>query len=97
MTVVVIGADYLGAIEKKLRELGITEIAHITGRCPGEIKKISIPKTAAFVLVFTDYVNHNIAKVVKNQAKAQDVPLVYAKRSWCAVEQKLAGLSLRAS
>ncbi|WP_371379554.1 DUF2325 domain-containing protein [Sporomusa aerivorans] len=94
MTALVIGADYLGAIEQKMRARGITEIAHIKGRNPGEIKKVNIPKAAAFVLVFTDYVNHNIAKVVKDHAKARSVPLVYAKRSWSAVEHKLAGLGL---
>lgn len=94
MTALVIGADYLGAIEYKMREKGVTEIAHITGRNPGELKRMNIPKTTAFVLVFTDYVNHNMARTVKNHAKAQSVPLVYAKRSWCAVERKLAGIGL---
>lgn len=94
MTALVIGADYLGSIERKMRDMGVTEIAHLTGRNPGEAKKINIPKTVAFVLVFTDYVNHNIAKAVKSHAKAQSVPLVYAKRSWCAVESKLARLGL---
>jgi len=95
MTALVIGADYLGAIEQKMRNMGVTEIAHITGRNPGEVRKMNIPKTAAFVLVFTDYINHNMAKVVKSHAKAQSVPLVYTKRSWCAVERKLTGLGLR--
>lgn len=94
MTAMVIGADYLGAIEGKMRDMGITEIAHIKGRNPGDAKKFNIPKSAVFVLVFTDYINHNMAKVVKSHAKAQSIPLVYAKRSWCAVERKLAGLGL---
>jgi hypothetical protein len=94
MTALVIGADYLGAIEQKMRARGVTEIAHITGRNPGEIKKVNIPKTTGFVLVFTDYINHNMAKAVKDHAKARSVPLVYAKRSWSAVERKLAGLGL---
>lgn len=94
MTALVIGADYLGAIERKMRNMGVTEISHVSGRHPGEVKKMNIPKTAAFVLVFTDYVNHNIAKAVKNHAKAQSVPLVYAKRSWCFVETELTKLGL---
>lgn len=95
MTALVIGADYLGAIEQKMRNMGVTEIAHITGRNPGEVRKMNIPKAAAFVLVFTDYINHNMAKTVKSHAKAHSVPLIYAKRSWCAVERKLTGLGLR--
>lgn len=94
MTALVIGADYLGGIEQKMRDMGVTKIAHITGRNPGEVKKMNIPKSAAFVLVFTDYINHNLAKAVKSHAKAQSVPTVYAKRSWSAIEGKLAGLGL---
>ncbi|BBB93401.1 MAG TPA: DUF2325 domain-containing protein [Methylomusa anaerophila] len=97
MMVMVIGADYLGTIEEKLRELGVTEITHVDGRNPGKIKRLNIPKAAKFILVFTDYVNHNMAKVIKNQAKAQEIPLVYAKRSWCALEKKLAEFGFKAS
>lgn len=89
MSIVVIGADYLGIIEKNLYSLGVTKLTHIDGRRVSNQNKISIPKKTQFVLVLTDYVNHNTAKMVKEIAKAQDVPLVFAKRSWGAVEEKL--------
>lgn len=89
MSVVVIGADYLGSIEKNLYAAGVTELVHVSGRKPLDRNKRSLPKTTAFVLVLTDFVNHNTAKSVKDLAKAQSIPVVYAKRSWRSVEEKL--------
>ncbi|MDU2064321.1 MAG: DUF2325 domain-containing protein [Sporomusaceae bacterium] len=89
MSIVVVGADYLGSIEKRLQSLGVTEIVHISGRKAATKNKVSLPKSTAFVLVMTDYVNHRTAETVKNMAKSQDIPLVFSKRSWSAVEEKL--------
>jgi len=86
MSIVVIGADYLGTIEKNLYSLGVTELTHIDGRKISNQNKISIPKKTQFVLVLTDYLNHNTAKMVKNLAKMQSVPLIFSKRSWGSVE-----------
>ncbi|WP_371361672.1 hypothetical protein SRRS_30360 [Sporomusa rhizae] len=89
MSIVVIGGDYLGGIEKNLYSVGVTELIHISGRKALDRNKINLPKATAFVLVLTDYVNHCTAKSVKCVAKSRSVPLVYAKRSWSAVEEKL--------
>ena len=94
MSIVIIGADYLGGIEKNLYSLGVTELTHINGRKVANQNKINIPKKTDFVLLLTDYVNHNTAKIVKAIAKAQDVPLIYSKRSWGAVEEKLTSLGI---
>ena len=69
MSVVVIGGDYLGGIEKNLYSLGVTELVHISGRKALDKNKISLPKATAFVLVLTDYVNHGAAQNVKFLAK----------------------------
>ncbi|MBP2663224.1 MAG: hypothetical protein H6Q71_1172 [Firmicutes bacterium] len=89
MSVVVVGGDYLGSIEKNLYSMGVTELVHISGRKALDRNKMNVPKDTAFVLVLTDYVNHGTAKNVKLVAKAQAIPLVFAKRSWRAVEGKL--------
>jgi len=94
MSIVIIGADYLGGIEKNLYSAGVTELTHFDGRKGANHNKISIPKNTDFVLILTDYVNHNTAKVVKTIAKAQDIPLIYSKRSWGAVEEKLVSLGI---
>ncbi|MDR7867137.1 MAG: DUF2325 domain-containing protein [Sporomusaceae bacterium] len=89
MSVVIVGGDYLGGIEKNLYSMGVTELVHISGRKALERNKISLPKATAFVLVLTDYVNHGTAQNVKTVAKSRSIPVVFAKRSWCAVEEKL--------
>ncbi|MEG6585170.1 DUF2325 domain-containing protein [Dendrosporobacter sp. 1207_IL3150] len=89
MSIVIVGADYLGGIEKNLYAKGVKELIHITGRKAANRNKINIPKHTSFVLVLTDFVNHNTAKMIKTAAKTQEVPLVFAKRSWGAVEKQL--------
>ncbi|MBU2700305.1 hypothetical protein Ga0466249_001397 [Sporomusaceae bacterium BoRhaA] len=89
MSIVVVGADHLGGIEKNLYSLGVTEITHVSARKSLTRSKLKLPKATALVLVLTDYVNHGTAAHVKFVAKAQDIPLVYAKRSWSSVEEKL--------
>lgn len=89
MSVVVIGGDYLGGIEKNLYLAGVTELVHISGRKVQDKTRICLPKDTAFVLVLTDYVNHGMAKNVKAAAKAQAIPLIFAKRSWRHVEERL--------
>lgn len=89
MSVVVIGGDYLGGIEKNLYSMGVTELVHISGRKALDKNKITLPKATAFIVVLTDYVNHGTAQTVKCMAKSRSIPLVYAKRSWRAVEEKL--------
>lgn len=89
MSVVIVGGDTLGGIEKNLYAMGATELIHISGRKASN-RNINLPNTTAFVLVLTDFINHNTAKSVKNMAKSQSIPLVFAKRSWSSVEEKLA-------
>jgi len=94
MSIVVIGADYLGVIEKNLYLLGVTNLKHIDGRRVSNQNKISIPLKTAFILVLTDYINHNTAKMIKEVAKNQEVPLIFSKRSWGAVAEKITSLGL---
>lgn len=89
MSVVVIGGDYLGNIEKNLYSLGVTDLQHITGRKAVAKNKITVPRGTDFILLFTDYVNHRTADTVKQIAKSREIPVVYAKRSWRAIEEKL--------
>ena len=89
MSVVVVGGDYLGSIEKNLYSMGVTELLHISGRKAFGKNKMNVPKDTAFVLVLTDYVNHGTAQTVKYMAKSRSISLIYAKRSWREVEVKI--------
>jgi hypothetical protein len=87
-SLLIIGADHLGTIENKLAKLGFNHISHITGRKSQEVKK-SIPENIDLILVLTDYVNHNLSKVIKQQARELSLPIFFAKRSWSSIHKVL--------
>lgn len=89
MSVMIVGADHLNTISKNLKSMGISHIEHVTGRNGSDRKKFSIPLATQLIIVLVDYVNHNTAKNIKEEAKAKGVPLVFAKRSWCSIQNKL--------
>lgn len=80
MTVLVVGADRLGNISTKLQEEGAKEIIHWSGRQKSYLTK-TIPKKVDLVVLFWDFINHNLMANVKQQAKAAGIPVIFSKRS----------------
>jgi len=95
MSVMLIGADHLGNIGKKIQMMGFNSIDHVTGRNVNDRKKFKCPLSTALIVVFIDYINHATAKNIKVMAKSQGVPLIFANRSWSSLQDKLAEFSLR--
>ncbi|WP_100406095.1 DUF2325 domain-containing protein [Bacillus solitudinis] len=87
-SLMIVGADKLGSIPKKLEELGFHEIIHVTGRKTQMVKK-EIPTHVDVILILTDFINHNLTSVLKKKATEQDIPICYAKRSWCSIYQAI--------
>jgi hypothetical protein len=96
MEILIVGADKLGGIEKNLKLINKAKIVHVTGRNTADRKCCSLSPAIKLVLILTDFVNHNTAKVYKKQAKLSGIPLICAKRSWSSIERKLceAGLGI---
>nr|WP_256205478.1 DUF2325 domain-containing protein [Calditerricola satsumensis] len=69
MTVLVVGADRLGNIEAFFRKQGYREILHVSGRKASDTA-IHIPSHVHMVVVFTDFVNHNLARVIKPKPRS---------------------------
>jgi hypothetical protein len=92
-TLMVVGADHLGTISEKLLNIGFGEIHHIDGRKVNCVKK-GIPESIDIVFVLTDYVNHNLAKVIKQKAKEKDKPIYFVKRSWSSIYPIIEGLKI---
>lgn len=84
----IVGADHLGNITKKLKMHGFNNVMHISGRKVNMVKR-EIPEGIDAVFVITDFINHNLAKVIKQKAKEQSVPTYYVKRSWCSIMKVL--------
>lgn len=87
-SILVVGADHLGNMPEQLAHIGFDEVMHMSGRKCQMVRK-GIPEKVDAVLVLTDYINHNLTKVIKQQAKEQELPIYYAKRSWCSVQKAL--------
>ncbi|MGN7312631.1 DUF2325 domain-containing protein [Alkalicoccobacillus gibsonii] len=83
-SLMIVGADHLGSIPKKLEDMGFANILHISGRKTKMVKR-EIPADIDMILVLTDFINHNLTTVLKKKAMEQDVPICYAKRSWCSI------------
>ncbi len=89
MSIVIVGGDHLGGIKNKLMELGATELVHIPGRKRLDFKKVYLGRRPSLIVILTDYINHDTMAKAKLEAKSQNIPLIFAKRSWSTVEQKI--------
>ncbi|WP_027410475.1 DUF2325 domain-containing protein [Anoxybacteroides tepidamans] len=87
-SLLVVGADHLGNITDKLMDSGFKEIIHLDGRKVNMVRR-DIPEHIDLVLVMTDYVNHNLAKAIKQKAKNQAKPIYFVKRSWSSIHPVL--------
>ncbi|HIE13533.1 MAG TPA: DUF2325 domain-containing protein [Desulfotomaculum sp.] len=90
MSILIIGGDRLGEIPDNLKDMGFTRVYHITGRKKRDILREVSPQHE-MVLVLTDFVGHEIARMVKADAKRKRVRVLFARRSWshikCALDR----------
>ena len=87
-SILIIGGDRLGNIVDLLQGEGFEEIHHVSGRKNSQTG-IKIPIGIKMILVLTDFVNHNLAKIIKNQAKERQLPILFCKRSCAAIAKAL--------
>ncbi len=89
MSILVVGADNLGNIAEKLKVMGYKCLTHLKGRKNVHKRSLKIPVGTDLVLVMIDYVDHNIALSIKDNAKRQSIPVVFSKRSWAYISKQL--------
>jgi hypothetical protein len=88
--VIIIGADRLGNIESLLKERGFSDFKHITGRHPKAQKNNPISTSGAqLMILFTDFVGHNVMRNFRKQAREQQIPFIACKRSICDLAKNL--------
>lgn len=88
MTALIVGGDKLGNIPDVLTERGIQEYIHWPGRKKGMRKK-SIPANVDMIIVFVDYIEHNLSEIIKEQSKTMNIPCVFSKRACSDLAMKL--------
>ena len=82
MNAVLVGADRLGNIPESLAEFGIRIQRHVTGRSSGHQRSMpALPRDTDLLILFTDFLNHNVMKSYRNQAQVQGIPVIACKRS----------------
>ena len=90
MNAVVIGADRLGNIPERLAAWGIRIVAHVTGRAATHQKRLpALPKEANLLILFTDFLGHNVMKSFREQARLDGVTVVACRRSASCLEEQL--------
>ena len=90
MQALLVGADRLGNIPAVLAEYGIAIKKHISGRDSTHQKKLgALPHEVGVVILFTDFLGHNVMKSFREAARAQGLPVVCCRRSTCSVKQAL--------
>jgi len=88
MSIIVFGGDRLGNINDLLEQNGYQVVKHVRGRAKGDLK-FDIPGEAEGVLLFTDFLNHNLARLIKESAKKRGLKIYFARRSWSHIRQLL--------
>ncbi len=94
MSVLIVGGDHLGSIPKELTKLGATRIDHVSGRNNKAFRN-GLPDGMDLVILLYDYVNHNLTNKVKEEARIRSVPIIFARRSWSSIHQKIGCLMER--
>jgi hypothetical protein len=95
MHALVVGADRLGNIPDVLAAAGIGILKHVSGRESAHQKRVvSLPRGVNMVILFTDFLGHNVMKSFREAARAQGLPVLCCRRSTCSVKQALAQCGL---
>ncbi|CAK0750294.1 hypothetical protein CCP3SC5AM1_160003 [Gammaproteobacteria bacterium] len=88
--VILVGADRLGNIEQLLKDRGYNDAMHIAGRNPGAQRKMAgALGKARLMVLFTDFIGHNVARNFKQMAKDHGLPFVACRRSTVSLVQAL--------
>lgn len=89
MAILIVGADRIKKLNTGIHKEYQEEIIHWKGRSRVAGKKYIIPSHVSKVIVFYDFINHNLMDLVKKQAKKNNVPVVYSKRAMSDLKEKL--------
>lgn len=90
MNALVVGADRLGNIPDVLNDFGIHIASHVTGRDSAHQRRAApLPAGIEIVILFTDFLGHNVMQRFREAASREGVMLVCCRRSVCALQEAL--------
>jgi hypothetical protein len=95
MRALLVGADRLGNIPGLLADHGITIVGHVTGRNPSHQRRLSeLGGGVDLVILFTDFLGHNVMKQFRAVAGRAGVPVLACRRSVSCLVRSLAEFGL---
>ncbi|RPH58497.1 MAG: DUF2325 domain-containing protein, partial [Burkholderiales bacterium] len=90
-----VGADRLGNIPQVLAEYGISIIRHVSGRDPSSQRADrAVPAGAELMIMFTDFLGHNVMRGYRDAARRRGLPVVACRRSTCSLRGALDACAL---
>lgn len=90
MNALLVGADRLGNIPDVLGSFGIRIAAHVSGRdTTHQRRSAPLPSGIGVVILFTDFIGHNVMQRFREAASREGVMFVCCRRSTCALQQAL--------
>ena len=85
-----VGADTLGNITAVLNGYGIEIHRHLTGRNSAHQRKQDrLPAGTELLILFTDFLGHNVMKTFRAAAQRSGIKIVACRRSVCSVKAAL--------
>lgn len=85
MSVLIIGGDKIGTIKNILSEFGILSVTHWDTRKKSSACRKEIPQNTDYILMLTDFLNHNAMYKYRKEAKKKNIPIICTKRSSSSV------------
>ncbi len=90
MNALIVGADRLGNIPDVLAQFGIRIAAHVSGRdTTHQRRSAPLPAGIQVVILFTDFLGHNVMQRFREAASREGVMFVCCRRSVCALQEAL--------
>lgn len=85
MSVLIIGGDKIDTIKGILDQFGDCSITHWDTRKKSSACRKDIPLNTDYILMLTDFINHNAMYKYRKEAKKKKIPLICTKRSASSV------------
>ena len=87
-TALIVGGDQIASIKEELKNYGITEINHWSGRKVGDGKKV-IPHDTKLIVFITDWISHQFTYKIKQDAAKRGLQIIYTPNGPAALRARL--------
>lgn len=87
-TALIVGGDQIASIKEELKNYGITEINHWSGRKVGDGKKV-IPHDTKLIVLITDWISHQFTYKIKQDAAKRGLQIVYTPNGPASLRARL--------